>query len=269
MSELIPRRAEELVVEAMSAFRVVVVNGPRQSGKSTLLNIVREPLDADLATLDDRTVLRAARTDPTGFVESRSRPAFLDEVQRGGDPLILAIKADVDRRPTEYGAFVLAGSSRFLTVPTLSESLAGRARIIDLWPFSQSELESTHGQLLDHLFTGGDPIDLEPVPEQRRQTMERVVRGGFPPVLAMTTDRLRRAWLEDYRRTMIQRDLRELSAVRKIDEIPRLLRLLAARTGQELSMASLGRDAGLPAETLRTYLGLLETIYLFLRVPSW
>ena len=230
----------------------MVVNGPRQSGKSTLLNIVRGPLDAEMATLDDRTVLRAARTDPTGFVESRPRPAFLDEVQRGGDPLILAIKADVDRNPTAFGAFVLAGSSRFLTVPTLSESLAGRTRIIDLWPLSQSELEGSEGRLLDLLFAGFDPPDIEPVAESRRETMERVARGGFPPVLAMTTDRLRRAWLEDYRRTMVQRDLRELSAVRKVDEVPRLLRLLAARTGQELSVASLGRDVGLPAETLRT-----------------
>lgn len=269
MVDLVRREAEALVVEAMSGFRVVVVNGPRQAGKSTLLDIVRGPLGAELFTLDDRTVLRAARTDPSGFVESLAAPAFLDEVQRGGDPLVLAIKAAVDRRPGEPGSFVLAGSSRFLTIPTLSESLAGRARIVDLWPFSQSELEGVQSGLIDGLFGGLEPMDLEPVAEGRADTMERLVVGGFPPAVNMATERLRRAWFEDYRRTMIQRDMRELSAVRQIDEVPRLLRLVAARSGQELNVASLGRDAGLAAETLRSYLALLETIYLFVQIPAW
>ena len=100
-----------------------------------------------------------ARIDPTGFVAAASKPLFLDEVQRGGDSLILAIKADADTHPLERGRIVLSGSSKFLSIPTLSESLAGCAGIIDLWPLAQAELESSSGSIVDLMFS--DPFALE------------------------------------------------------------------------------------------------------------
>lgn len=269
VNELFPRRAESLLVEALSGFRVVIVNGPRQSGKSTLLELLAK-VSGTLVTLDDRAPLRTARTDPTGFVEGFGRPLLIDEIQRGGDPLVLAIKAAVDRAPREVGAFVLAGSSRFLTVPGLSESLAGRARIIDLWPLTQGEIFGGSDSFIDRAFRTPNDLradDTEPL--SRLDVMRRIVQGGFPGALAMPTERLRGAWFEDYRRTLITRDLTQISAIRQVDELPRLLQLLAARTGQELNVASLGRDAGINVETLRSHLALLETIYLHHRLPAW
>jgi uncharacterized protein len=266
---LLPRRAESLLAEALTGFRVVIVNGPRQSGKSTLLELLAKN-SGTLLTLDDRTILRTARTDPGGFIDGFARPLLIDEVQRGGDPLVLAIKAAVDRAPRELGAFVLAGSSRFLTVPGLTESLAGRARIIDLWPLTQGELTGGPDSFIDLVFRPTNEVrDVVAPVLKRADVMRRISLGGFPGAVAMPTDRLRSAWFEDYRRTLIARDLTQLSAVRQVEELPRLLRLLAARTGQELNVASLGRDAGINSETLRSHLALLETIYLHHRLPAW
>ena len=253
----------------MTAFRVVIVNGPRQSGKSTLLTLESRE-GGTLLTLDDRAVLGTARTDPGGLLAGYGRPLYIDEVQRGGDPLVLAIKAAVDREPRSMGAFVLAGSSRFLTVPGLSESLAGRARIIDLWPFTQGELAAGRDAFIDGAF--GPTADLRaltPTPLTRAEAMRRIATGGFPSAVAMASDRLRSTWFEDYRRTLIERDFTELRAIRRVDDLPRLLRLLGARTAQELNVSSLARDAGINGETLRAHLALLETLYLHVRIPAW
>lgn len=269
MEEIFARSAANLVTEALGAFRVVILNGARQSGKSTLIEAVRG--DARAVTLDDRDTLRAARTDPAGLLEGLGTPLYIDEVQRGGDPLVLAIKAAVDRRHTETGLYVLAGSSRFLTVPQLSESLAGRARIIDLWPLSQTEIERVpfRETLIDRLFTGDSVRDIEPLAESRATSLERVVRGGFPAVHQMATSRQRAAWCDDYVETLIRRDLTELSRIRQSVDLRRFVGLLAARTAQELIIAAVARDAQLGEDATRAYLALVETIYLVHQLPAW
>jgi len=221
--ELRARRASEQVIEALADFRVVVINGPRQSAKSTLVGrLMLEGITADSVTLDDRESLRGARTDPRGFIEGRGRPFVIDEIQRGGEALVLAVKSAVDRdqRP---GSFVLTGSSRFLTVPTLSESLSGRARIIDLWPFSQGELRGTRDQFLDRLVAGDEPGDMAWSPISRREAAVMVLAGGFPAVQSMSLDRSRRQWLSDYARTLVTRDLTDLSRIHRAADLPGLL----------------------------------------------
>jgi predicted AAA+ superfamily ATPase len=268
--DLVPRHVAADVRESLSGFRVVVLNGPRQAGKSTLLAMLAEEIDGELVTLDDRTQLRAARTDPTGFVRDRDRPLLIDEVQRGGDPLVLALKAEVDRHPDRLGRFVVSGSSRFLTVPTLSESLAGRARIIDLWPLSQGELARRRETFLDRLFDPGwSTGDLGETTVDRREVFERVALGGFPAVHGLGSARLRAAWFADYARTLVERDLREIRRVRQAAEVPDLIRVVAAWTAQELNVATLARTAGLPEATAREYLALLEVIYVHHLIPNW
>jgi uncharacterized protein len=268
VAELFPRRAAELVEDALSAFRVVIVNGARQSGKSTLLETIRGRATA--VTLDDRNALRAARTDPAGFLEGLGTPLYIDEVQRGGDPLVLAIKAAVDRRHTEAGLYVLAGSSRFLTVPQLSESLAGRARIIDLWPLSQSEIAGNAAEtLIDRLFRGDEVRNLDTPVESRSESLERVVRGGFPTAHRISTARQRAAWFDDYVETLIRRDLTELSRIRQGVDLRRFVSLLAARTSQEVNVAAIARAAQLGEDATRSYLALIETIFLVHQLPAW
>ena len=267
---MIPRRAEASLRRALRTARVAVVNGPRQAGKSTLLKLVADELDRPLVSLDDLGNLRLARTDPQGFVTDSGFPLFIDEIQRGGERLVLSIKAEVDRRHLDNGLFVLAGSSRFLTVPTISESLAGRVRLIDLWPLSQAEIEATQPAFLDAAFAGvGEFRRLDIAPSHRADVFRRVAEGGFPAVRRLPDQRDRADWFEDYLRTLVLRDLTELSRIRQADDLPTLVRLIGARTAQELNVADLGRDAGLNVDTLRHYLGLLETIYLFVRLRSW
>jgi uncharacterized protein len=264
----IPRRAAELVTAAMAGFRVLVVNGPRQSGKSTLLRQMNASLDGTLVTLDDRTALKTARTDPGGFVTGYPYPLMIDEVQRGGDALVLAVKALVDRND-QPGQIVLAGSSRFLTVPTLSESLAGRARIIDLWPLSQGELTGGADALVDRLF--GPTADVRQLRGEhlaRAAAMERIVVGGFPGVHRLQPS-LRRDWFDDYRRTLVQRDLSEIRKLRQIAEVPRLIRLMAAHTASEVNVSKLSTSLGLAAGTAHEYLSLLEVIYVHHLLPGW
>ncbi|HET8643192.1 MAG TPA: AAA family ATPase [Pseudonocardiaceae bacterium] len=117
-----------------------MLNGPRQAGKSTLLRAMRDQFGGTLLNLDNEQLLQAAIADPVAFASTGTEPRYIDEVQRAGDPLIRAVKAEVDARPTP-GRYVLAGSTRFLTTPSLTESLAGRVAVVDVWPFSQGEFE--------------------------------------------------------------------------------------------------------------------------------
>ncbi|WP_214106771.1 AAA family ATPase [Acrocarpospora catenulata] len=126
MRELVPRHVAGHAEEYFDAFRVLIVNGPRQSGKTTLLQQLNQGRGGTYLTLDDASLRAAAHADPVAFVADGPRPMMIDEIQRGGDDLILAIKAAVDQR-NERGHFVLAGSTRFLSTPSLHESLAGRA----------------------------------------------------------------------------------------------------------------------------------------------
>jgi predicted AAA+ superfamily ATPase len=264
---LIRRRALVGLRRRLQSARVVVVNGPRQSGKTALLGMLRREVGGDYVSLDSATVLASARADPTGFVTGFAEPLMIDEVQRGGDALVTAIKLETDRT-SRRGRFVLAGSTRFLTEPRLSESLAGRARFVDLWPLSQGEIDSAGDGFVDAMFeSGGPPGQAEPAP--RREIMTRICRGGFPEAVLAASERDRTEFLLDYGRTITQRDIRELADLEHAARLRDLLRLIAARTSQEANLADLARALSIPAPTLRRYLPLFETIYAHHLVPAW
>ncbi len=268
---LLDRRALALAVEHLANARVVVVNGARQSGKSELLRMVHRRFGGRYLTLDQPGDLRVARIDPSGLVAVPDRPLIVDEVQRGGDPLVLAIKAAVDADASR-GQFLLAGSTRFLAEPRLSESLAGRARFVDLWPLSQGEIdESDRGdRLIDALFDAPSGLaDTVTGLVSRAEVMARLTRGGFPEAVLSSSDRARRAFFTDYVRTVSQRDITELSRLGQRVDFERVLRLVAARTANELNTTSLANDAGLGSETMRRYLPLLEAVFMVWRLPAW
>jgi uncharacterized protein len=248
---------------------VVVVNGPRQAGKTSLLRLLQAELGGEYQSLDDATVLRAARSDPAGFVLESGRPTFIDEVQRGGDPLVLAVKSAVDRVPTP-GQFILAGSTRFLFEPRLSESLAGRAVICDLWPFSQGEIEGRIGEdFVSRAFRGvRSLLELDIAGETRARTFERVCRGGLPEAVPLS-GRNRRDFMNAYLRTLASRDIVELGRVPEAADLPRLLRVVAARTAQEWSSAAVSRSLGVTPPVVDRLLGMLENLFLFQRIPAW
>lgn len=253
----------------MAYARVTVLNGPRQSGKTTLATSICEQEAGTYISLDEDLLLAAARVDPVGLIQA-AEPIVIDEIQRAGEPLVLAIKAAVDQEPRP-GRFLLTGSTRFLTVPTISESLAGRADIVDLWPLSCGEQRRVEDRLVDALFSEAGEIGgfLERAETIDRQTyFEIACQGGFPAVRVLSASQ-RGRWFDSYLRTVLAREVKDLTAIRGAEELPRLARLLAARTAQELNVSALSQDIGMRWNTIADYLSLLETAYLFFRVSAW
>lgn len=253
------------LVEALQDTPVVLLNGARQTGKSTLARQVTETNGAAYFTFDDATTLAAASSDPVGFIRGLPERVIFDEVQRVPE-LFLAIKAavDHDRSP---GRFLLTGSTNVLTLPRIADSLAGRMEILTLWPLSQGELSGTMARFIDTLF---DPeASLPSVPVGEQDLTERLITGGYPEVVERPRAARRRAWFEAYITTILQRDVQDLANIEGLNDLPRLLRLLAARTSTLLNYAALARDGSLPQSTLKRYLALLEATFLVHTLPAW
>jgi uncharacterized protein len=265
----VTRRAASQLRRKLTAARAVVVNGPRQSGKTSLLAQLSAERGGTYVSLDEATNLRLARTDPAGFMESFDEPLFIDEVQRGGDPLVLAIKSQLDRSPRK-SRFVLAGSTRFLSEPRLSESLAGRVRFVDLWPLSQGEIEGTSDRFIDRAFA--DPqsiVGFKPTILKRPQVFARIVRGGLPEAVLANSVADRSDFLKSYVRSLTSKDVRDLADLEHVGQLDRIIRLLAARTATELNVTDLARELGIPQSTFRRYLPLFETTYIHHTIPAW
>ena len=251
------------VTTALKDTPIVMVSGPRQCGKTTL---VREFVAGDRAylTLDDDTVLEAARGDPAGLVRGLDR-AIIDEVQRVPD-LLRAIKRSIDndRRP---GRFLLTGSADVLTLPKVSESLAGRMEIVDLLPLSRAEIQGIKPTFLEKAFAGR----LAKPPETMigDDLVRAVLVGGYPEMLRREDAKRRQAWARDYVKAIMQRDVRDVAEVEKLDHLPRLLRVLAHHSGQLTNFARIGGQLGLDDKTTSKYVAVLEQLFLVRRVEPW
>lgn len=256
------RSIHDFALQALEDSPVVLINGARQTGKSTLAQMLRP--NRQYLTLDDPAVLAAAQADPFGFINSQADKICLDEIQRAPE-LFLAIKAAVDKDRTP-GRFLLTGSANALLLPQMADSLAGRMEIIELWPFAQSEIDQNPLCLIERLFNGEFASNYM---FDRDDFIERTVKGGFPEVRTRASDRRRAAWFDSYLTTILQRDVRDLANIDGLTELPRLMQLLAARNGSLLNMAELSRSSGIAQTTLKRYLTLLETLFLVRLVPAW
>lgn len=258
------------MLEALDDTPVILINGARQTGKSTLAKqITEDAYPARYLTFDDATILAAAHADPEGFIRSLDGPVVIDEVQRAPG-LFRAIKAEVDRnrRP---GRFLLTGSADVLLLPDLSDSLAGRMEVLTLWPFSQGELEGRKDRFVDTLFADELPRFVPPPdePDQNSDISERILRGGFPEIVTRSSAKRRGAWFNAYITTILQRDVRDLANIERLTQMPRLLRLLATRSMALLNYSEVSRSSGLPQTTLQRYMTLLEMTFLVQLLPPW
>lgn len=245
---------------------VTMVTGPRQSGKSTLVqSLVAHRGDARYLTLDRTITLSAARDDPASFVADEARTLVIDEVQRAPD-LLREIKAsvDADRRP---GRFVLTGSADVLTLPRVAETLAGRIEVLRLWPLSQGEIVGHRETFLDALFAG-EPGDLGGGALSRLDLLTRIEAGGFPEAVARSGAR-RGHWFDSYLDTVLQRQVSDIASVTGLSDLPRLMLALAVRATGLLNLADVARDLDLPRTTLGRYVALLEAALLIQTVPAW
>jgi hypothetical protein len=246
---------------------VVLVNGARQTGKSTLARAVAEQRDSSrYVTLDDVTAFSSASSDPMGFLTMTDGPVVLDEVQRV-PALFRAIKLLVDRN-RQPGRFLLTGSANVLLLPNVSESLAGRMEIHTLWPFSAGEREGRKETFLDALF-GSEPMPSVAQTISRQDLFARIQTGGYPEVCVRPDPLRRAAWFEAYITTILQRDVRDLANIEHLVDLPRLLALLASRACGLLNYADLARSLGMPQSTLKRYMVLLETLYLIQTLAPW
>lgn len=264
-SSLIPRHAESLVHEALEDTRVVLVNGARQAGKSTLTRLATDRQRTVVRLLDDPATLRAAKDDPTGFVEHDSL-MVIDEIQLVPE-LLQPIKVAVDLDPTP-GRFLLTGSSRILAMRTLPDALPGRMEVIELWPFSQGELHGGPDRFVDAAFRHGPRLDLSS-DLRRRDYLERLIVGGFPEAMRRRTARRRNAFFDSYLSTLIERDVLELASIERRGDLLKLIALLAGRAGGLLEPTALSSLSGIPRSTLVRYLELLASVFLIKSIPAW
>lgn len=251
------------VTTALKDTPVVMVNGPRQSGKTTL---VRDFAGAGRAylTLDDDTVLQAARGDPAGFLRGLDR-VIIDEVQRAPE-LLRAMKRliDDDRRP---GRFLLTGSANVLTLPQVSESLAGRMEVVSLLPLSRAEIRGRKPAFLEKALAG--KLVRPPETMIGGDLVRAVLTGGYPEMLQRQDARRRQAWARDYLKAIIQRDVRDIAEVGKLDQLPHLLRVLAHHSGRLTNFTRIGGQLGLDDKTTGKYVAILEQLFLVRRVEPW
>lgn len=258
------------LADALTDTPVVVINGARQSGKSTLaqsLTGANATPARRYLTLDDSAILNAAKSDPAGFINGLQGPVTLDEVQRAPE-LFLPIKAAVDR-DRQPGRFLLTGSADVMLLPGMADSLAGRMEVLSLWPLSCAELaDSAALNRADALFLG-DWSKLNIPPCERQELVAHLLAGGFPDAVARTSASRRTAWFDAYVQAVLQRDVRDLAHIEQLTEIPNLLHLLATRSASLLNFAELSRTAGIAQSTLKRYFALLEMLFLVLRLPSW
>jgi predicted AAA+ superfamily ATPase len=258
-----PRFLEHRVREALADTRVVLIAGPRQSGKTTLA----EQFAADgmpYLTLDDQSTLNTARRDPVGFIRGLDH-AVIDEVQRAPQ-LLLAIKraVDTDKRP---GRFLLTGSSDLMTLPQVADSLAGRIEIEDLLPLSQSEIRKKRCDFLERALQGKPP-QVGHV-HVGNELLEIVLAGGYPEALQRSSPARRQKWFLDYVRAVIERDAREISKVEYIRQMPKLLRALATCSGQLVNYSSIAAPLGLNHLTIQKYTDVLHRLYLIRLLQPW
>ena len=258
---MIDRWAKKAVQDALSDTPVVLIHGPRQSGKSTLAESVGE--GRTFVTLDDPEPLALAKSHPAEFLKTYRPPVTIDEIQRAPE-LFLAIKSFVDRN-RQPGLFLLNGSANVMMLPKLADSLAGRMEIIDLHPLAQGELNERTSTLVDRLFESESTFDVTAGDDS---LIERILSGGFPEP-ALRAPARRSPWFRSYVRTVLERDVRDLANIDGLIQLPRLLSLLAARTGSTLNVTALARDLSIPPTTLTRYLDLFKALFLIQSVPAW
>jgi hypothetical protein len=264
MTTTYPRLIAPKLGEILRDTPVVCLLGPRQVGKTTLAR--QYCPQYSYINFDDSSLLNIARQDPSGFIQGLAEYVILDEVQRVPE-LLPAIKASVDanRKP---GRFLLTGSANLLLLPGVQESLAGRMEIVNLLPLAEQEIQGGKYSLLQRLLAG----DIEAAIHGEQQAVagigDIVCRGGFPEPITRAPNRARQ-WHRQYINAIIQRDVKDIAAIRDETEMQRLFVMLAHRTANLVNIANLANELQMRRETVEKYITILERLYLLRRLPAW
>ncbi len=257
------RLLEPRLREALTDTPVVLVVGPRRAGKTTLVREVGE-VDRAYITLDDQTVLDAARADPVGFIRGLDI-ATIDEVQRAPE-LLLAIKKSIDE-DYQPGRFLLTGSANVLTLPKVADSLAGRVETLQMLPLSRAEISGVSPLFLERFFAGKMTAPKKVLVGD--DLIDALLQGGFPEALARGAERRRLDWARSYLTSVLTRDLRDIADLEKLTELPKFVRFLAEHSGQLVNYSQFGSSINVSHKTSQRYVGLLEQIFLISTLQPW
>jgi len=260
-----PRWQKSGIEQAMASRRVVMLTGPRQCGKTTL---ARKLVSNSVAyrTLDDVAARQAAENDPHLFVDYAPKEGTLiiDEIQKVPD-LLPAIKKIVDQ-DNRAGQFLITGSANILSLPTVTESLAGRIGKVRLRPLSQGEIVKAEPHFLqrafDRKFTRAETR------YGRNELIDMIFRGGFPEAIRLE-GKARRNWHTDYVDAMIEHDLNDIANIRQVDVMKDLVRVLAAWSSKFMDVSAIGSGLAADRRTITSYISALKSFYLIESVPAW
>lgn len=262
MSRHYPRWQKKNLIKAMDTRRVILLNGARQCGKTTLVKeLVTE--DIEYRTLDKLALREVAINDPQGFVQHSGKTLIIDEIQRAPD-LLSAIKLSVDE-DTRPGQFVLTGSANIQSMPGVQESLAGRIRKIRLRPLSQGELLKTQPVFLENAFNKKFSKNKT---YSRKELLEMAFRGGYPEAITFDT-RERRKWYLDYLSALLERDLKDIAHIARLTAMEELIKILAGWSSKLIDISAIGAGLSIQRPTVESYINALEVLFLIERVPPW
>lgn len=260
------RQITNRIFAALSDTPVTLINGPRQAGKSTLVQTIADSLlNGQYHTFDDSQQMIIAATNPEGYLSGFSGPLIIDEVQRVPE-IFLAIKRLVDR-DRQPGKFILTGSANVMLLPKIADSLAGRMEVIPLWPLSQTEILNNAHNFVDLIFSEL-PLSNKKM-TSREDLWARLLIGGYPESIQRKNEDRRRAWFDAYISSILLRDVRDLANIEGLSELPNLLNILASRAGNLLNFSELSRSSKLPQTTLKRYMTLLQTTFLVSLINPW
>lgn len=263
-SIMYPRFSLSKLQAALADTPAVLIHGARQCGKTTLAQMAGS--DYAYFSFDDENILATAKRDPIGFVDRLPQHVVLDEVQRAPE-LFATLKHAIDR-DRKAGRFLLTGSANLMLLPQLSDSLAGRVEVLQLFPLAQCELAGKQSAFLQQVFSA----DVPEVSSTRRlgdELIERIVNGGFPEPLRRATESRRRAWYRNYIEALIQRDIQDIARISSLDAIPKLLQMIANHSGQLLNVSELAKAFQLSRLTIDHYVALLRQIFLVEFLQPW
>ncbi len=264
----IKRNITSIIYELLEDFRIVSINGPRQSGKTTLSQEIAKELNMDYYTFDNEATRLTAQHNPIPFIKQLSKtPSVIDEIQMVPE-VISALKISVDEK-NQSGMFLLTGSADLFKMSSIKESLAGRMVSVSLFPLSYFEINGCDKNVIDMLFDGKIKLfDFKRLSYE--QMIEQIVTGGFPSVQGKSA-RSQESWFESYIEARIEKDL---SLVKKISqenksEINKLLRILASITSNLLKYSSLSKHLNIKDMTVKSDIEILEALFLVKRVNPY
>jgi predicted AAA+ superfamily ATPase len=263
MTVLYPRWQKATIKQMLSERRVLMLSGPRQSGKTTLSREL-ESDQTEYRTLDDGTLREAAKNDPQGFIKRRTKTLIIDEVQRIPS-LLPAIKKAVDE-DTRSGQYLLTGSANIQSLPTVRESLAGRIAKIRLRPLAQGEVMKNVPRFIESAFK--QAFVQSHTHYDRDALLEIAFRGGFPEPMTLQ-DRGRKRWHADYIGAILERDLKEIAKIHRKNAMRELVNLLAAWSGKFMNLSAIGSGLSIQRATIESYINALETLFMVERVYPW